>query len=189
MGVGVESFSWDGHLYKPLFHLTSGGAAVQVTPAALNKGEWEFLEALKKWHDSHGSFFDGRELYVLRNRSRKGISFFEAGNFYPDFILWLLDGDTQHIVFLDPKGIRHSEGWNDPKIMFHEEIKRLEERLGDPGIHLYSFILSATAFQDLLHFGEDAKREDFSAAGVLFLNETAPRYLDQLFERLVGSRG
>ena len=109
---------------------------------------------------------------------------FEAGNFYADFILRLRDGDTQHIVFLDPKGIRHSEGWNDSKIMFHKEIKRLEERLGDPGIHLHFFMLSATAFQDLLHFGEQTKREDFDAAGVLFLNETAPHYLDSLFRKI-----
>ena len=68
--------------------------------------------------------------------------------------------------------------------MFHEEIKRLEERPGDPGIHLHSFILSATALQDLLQFGEDAKREGFNAAGVLFLNETAPHYLDSLFPKI-----
>jgi hypothetical protein len=36
------------------------------------------------------SLLAGCDMYLLRNQSRKGIDFFEAGNFYPDFILWLL---------------------------------------------------------------------------------------------------
>ena len=45
-----------------------------------------------------------------------GLGFFtQDSNFYPDFILWLLemDGDTvahQSIAFIDPKGIRNSQG-------------------------------------------------------------------------------
>ncbi len=35
-----------------------------------------------------------KELYLLRNLSKgRGVGFFEAGNFHPDFILWLLGGD------------------------------------------------------------------------------------------------
>jgi len=36
----------------------------------------------------------------------KGIGFFEANNFYPDFILWLLTEDRQYIAFVAPKGLR-----------------------------------------------------------------------------------
>jgi hypothetical protein len=35
------------------------------------------------------------------------VGFFEAGNFHPDFILWLLVGGQQHVIFVDPKGIRN----------------------------------------------------------------------------------
>ena len=49
----------------------------------------------------------------------KGIGFFEAGNFYPDFILWLLIGEHQYVTFIDPKGIVHLEGGDDPKIRFY----------------------------------------------------------------------
>ena len=52
-----------------------------------------FVEDLKAFHDGHADFFGTRELYLLRNLSKgRGVGFFEAGNFHPDFILWLLAG-------------------------------------------------------------------------------------------------
>ncbi|GAB4266256.1 hypothetical protein [Thermincola ferriacetica] len=58
--------------------------------------------------ENHREFFKDKELYLLRNQSRgKGIGFFEAGNFYPDFILWILYNGKQYITFVDPKGIRN----------------------------------------------------------------------------------
>ena len=84
------------------------------------------------------------QTYLLRNRSRgRGVGFFEAGNFHPDFILWLLAGDRQHVTFVDPKGIRNI-GVDDPKIRFFETIKEIERRLGDPKVALDSFIVSRT---------------------------------------------
>jgi hypothetical protein len=60
-----------------------------------------------------------RELYLVRNLIKgKRVGFFEAGNFYPDFILWLMADGEQHFGFVDPKGIR-SLGWSDPNIYFH----------------------------------------------------------------------
>jgi hypothetical protein len=67
----------------------------------------------------------------------------QAGNFHPDFILWLLVGDQQHVIFVDPKGIRNI-GATDPKIQFHADIKTIEHRLGDPNVRLESFIISNT---------------------------------------------
>jgi hypothetical protein len=55
----------------------------------------------------------------------------EAGNFHPDFIVWLIDGDHEHISFVDPKGIRNL-GFQDPRIQFHQTIKEIETRLSDP---------------------------------------------------------
>ena len=92
----------------------------------LNKGEQLFVEDLKKFHDNAGGFFKNKQLYLLRNLSKgRGVGFFEAGNFHPDFILWLLVGGRQHIVFVDPKGIRNL-GPTDPKIQFYETIKEIE---------------------------------------------------------------
>jgi hypothetical protein len=72
-----------------------------------------------------------------------GVGFFEAGNFHPDFILWLLVEGYQHVLFVDPKGIRNL-GATDPKIQFYRTIKEIEERLGDPAVRLHSFIVSNT---------------------------------------------
>ena len=77
----------------------------------LNKGECRFVEDLKAFHGGHADFFETRELYLLRNLSKgRGVGFFEAGNFHPDFILWLLTAGQQEVIFVDPKGIRNLRG-------------------------------------------------------------------------------
>lgn len=100
------------HLYQPLIHLGKG--AVKVSPVALNKGEKNFVEHLRSFYETEVKFFEDRQLYLLRNMSRgRGIGFFEAGNFHPDFIVWLLVGAKQYVTFVDPKGILRS-GDNGP---------------------------------------------------------------------------
>lgn len=139
---GMKAIWFGKHLYQPLLYLDSN--IVEISPAPLNKGERQFVEDLKTFHDGNTDYFKTRELYLLRNLSKgRGVGFFEAGNFHPDFILWLLAGDRQHVIFVDPKGIRNL-GREDPKIQFHETIKEIEERLGDSAIHLQSFIVSNT---------------------------------------------
>ena len=139
---GIKAIWFGQHLYQPLLYLDTH--VVEITPAPLNKGEREFVEDLKAFHDGNTDFFATRELYLLRNLSRgRGVGFFEAGNFHPDFILWLLAGGQQHVIFVDPKGIRNL-GRDDLKIQFHETIKEIEQRLGDPAVRLQSFIVSNT---------------------------------------------
>ena len=139
---GLKALWFGQHLYEPLLYLDS--SIVEISPAALNKGERQFVEDLKMYHDQHGAFFETRELYLLRNLSKgRGVGFFEAGNFHPDFILWLVSGPKQHIIFVDPKGIRNL-GPTDPKIQFHATIKEIEQRLGNPEVTLSSFIVSNT---------------------------------------------
>ena len=139
---GMKAIWFGKHLYQPLLYLDTH--VVEITPAPLNKGEREFVEDLKAFHDGNTDFFATRELYLLRNLSRgRGVGFFEAGNFHPDFILWLLAGGQQHVIFVDPKGIRNL-GRDDLKIQFHETIKEIEQRLGDPAVRLQSFIVSNT---------------------------------------------
>lgn len=89
---GLESFSFSQHLYQPL--LTVEGEAVKVTPVPLNEGEYNFIQDLKLYYENNEDFFKDKQLYLLRNQSKgKGIGFFEAGGFYPDFILWILHDD------------------------------------------------------------------------------------------------
>ena len=112
--------------------------------------------------------FKNTPLFLLRNLSRgRGIGFFEAGNFYPDFILWRIDGDKQRITFVDPKGIRHLSWANEAKLDFHQTIQDVEARMGDANISLRSFIVSVTSADEMaLHWG--VTRADMAARNILF---------------------
>ena len=90
------------------------------------------------------------------------MGFFEAGNFYPDFVLWIDTPDVQYISFIDPKGLRMLP-WHDPKIEFYARIKDLESRLqpttSEKRIILNSFIMSGTPSEDLRHLWGKSKQE------------------------------
>lgn len=181
----IYAMRWNQHLYAPLIHI-EGNAVVEVSPVDLNSGEWQFIHDLKKFHESNKPFFENKELFVLRNRSKKGIGFFEAGNFYPDFIVWLVVGTKQHVCFVDPKGLLHTQGFNDPKIAFAEKIKELEARLkpDNPDLSLDSFILSTTSFKQI-HWWDKLKTEaDFAKAHVLLQKDEPDQYIRQMLASL-----
>lgn len=175
----LQAISFGQHLYQPLLHFKSD--FVDVTPVSLNPGEKEFIADLRTFYDGNPTYFKDRELYVLRNMSRgRGIGFFEAGNFYPDFLLWQLVGDKQYVTFVDPKGIRNLEGPDDPKIRFYRTIKSLEARLGDPNVILNSFIISNTPFQQVRWWTESLSKDQFTNAHVLFQKEDRTTYIKRL---------
>ena len=120
-------------------------------------------------------------LYLLRNLSKgRGVGFFEAGNFHPDFILWLLAGGRQHVIFVDPKGIRNL-GATDPKIQFHETIKEIEVRLGDSAVRLQSFIVSNTPSATMqMLWGID--KSEMQKRHVLFQEEDRASYVRSMLE-------
>jgi hypothetical protein len=105
-------------------------------------------------------------------------------NFRPDFIVWLLVGDRQHVVFVDPKGIRNF-GATDPKIEFHQTIKEIEQRLGDSNVKLDSFIVSNTpshTMQKLWNIDKPA----MAARHILFQEEDSDTYIGALLNAVVG---
>ncbi len=176
---GIKALWFGCHLYQPLLSLES--KVVQISPAPLNKGEREFVEDLKSFHDKNERFFENRDLYLLRNLSRgRGIGFFEAGNFHPDFILWLLEEGQQKIMFVDPKGIRNLDQ-NDPKIKFFETIKGIEERLGDPSVSLHSFIVSNTS-SSTMHRQWNLAKHEMEQRNVLFQKEDKDDYIRKILE-------
>lgn len=181
---GLMTLWFERHLYQPLLYLDSN--IVEISPAALNKGEKLFVEDLRMFYEAEqakgdDSFFKGKELYLLRNLSKgRGVGFFEAGNFHPDFIVWLLIGDRQHVVFVDPKGIRNI-GWTDPKIQFCQTIKDIEIRLGDPKVVLDSFIVSNTASHTMqMLWGKD--KDEMHGRHILFQEEDKDHYVRVLLE-------
>jgi len=146
------AFDFRHHLYTPLICLKTGGLKLTVSPVSLNEDEKRFVDKLKAFVDSNAAIFEGKNLYLLRNKSKVGMGFFEAGNFYPDFVLWIDMPEVQYITFIDPKGLRHIQ-WDDPKIEFYTTIKDLEARLQlssrNKRIVLNSFIMSGTPSEDL----------------------------------------
>ena len=182
---GLSAVWFDRHLYQPLLALEGG--VVEISPAPLNRGERRFVEDLKRHCDRNPAAFEGRELYLLRNRSRgRGVGFFEAGNFHPDFILWLLAGGRQHVTFVDPKGVRNV-GVDDPKIRFFETIKEIERRLGDPRVVLESFIVSRTPSHVMEKLWGIGKPE-MAARHVAFQDEDRGSYIGAILRGVGGER-
>ncbi len=118
---------------------------------------------------------------MLRNQSKTGLGFFTEGNFYPDFILWIIKDDKQYISFIDPKGIRNLNPKDDPKLNFSDKIKEIENKLGDENTILNSFIISNTSLSTLNDIHSDLKYSFFEGKNVYF--QEKDDYIDQLIER------
>jgi hypothetical protein len=181
----LHAIGFGQHLYYPLLHCTS--SAIEISPVELNEGEKDFVQDLRGFYDANKPFFAERETYLLRNLSRgRGVGFFEAGNFHPDFILWLLVDNRQYITFVDPKGISNLEGRGDPKIAFHKTIKELEVRFGDPLVTLASFIVANTPHAQVKWWSDGMTKEEFEACNVLFQKDDQDTYIRKLLEKVVG---
>ncbi len=166
-------FDFRSHLYAPLICLEKSNLKIQVSPVALNTGEMRFVDYLKTYVEEHAAELADKSFYLLRNKSKAGIGFFEAGNFYPDYVLWIDTPETQYISFIDPKGLKHIQP-DDLKIEFYRTIKELEARLSPPAdgkrIVLNSFIMSSTRTSDLQMWWPNADRAYREARNVYTLD-------------------
>ncbi|MFZ5945055.1 MAG: DEAD/DEAH box helicase family protein [Bacillota bacterium] len=172
--LNFRYFDFYSHLYTPLISIDKG-IRIEVSPVSLNSDEKLFVDRLKKYCDDNPSAFTEKRMYLLRNKSKVGMGFFEAGNFYPDYIMWIAEDEKQYITFIDPKGIMMLErNINNPKIQFYKTIKDLEARLQptctDKQIILNSFIMSGTSAADASAF-YGVKRQEFESRNVLFLED------------------
>lgn len=183
----LQAIFFSQHLYEPLIYLNSD--LIEVRPVHLNEGERDFIVDLRSFYQDNRESFRDKELYLLRNMSRgRGIGFFEAGNFYPDFILWLVEGKRQHVTFVDPKGIRNLRGPDDPKIRFYRTIKDLEARLGDTNVALDSFILSNTPYQQVSWWDGGMPLADFESRHVLFTKPDRHIYISKMLHEILGRK-
>jgi hypothetical protein len=170
------------HLFQPLFHVRKNGK-ITILPVALNESEFQFVTDLKEWSETNAAELqkDGAELFLLRNLSRgKGVGFFEAGNFHPDFILWMIVDGKQYVTFIEPHGLLH-EGPASDKVQFHKRIKDIESRFANPDVILNSFILSWTKYPQL-RWG--IPQDEMEANHVLFMTDDRDNYIDKLFDSL-----
>ena len=195
-GQWMQAMRFDRHLFYPILCLkdkdkngkklfldeNTNEPLVKISPVALNVGETTFVSDIRKYYDDHkDDTLRGKELYLLRNESRKGIGFFESSGFYPDFILWVNEGEKQHVIFIDPKGIRNLKGLGDPKIQLYNQLKaEVEPSLGDKDIILDSYIISNTPYNQVSFWGEPKK---FEESHVLFQNDSG--YINILFYKIL----
>lgn len=196
----MVAISFDRHLFYPLFALEND-ADKEIVPLKLRPlglgapSEVQFARDLQAFYESPaGKVAIGkRSLYLLRNAAseEKGLGFALAGNFYPDFLLWLVDDATgeQWLTFVDPKGLRNMD-LTHPKLGLYKEVKSLETTLnkqakaGEPRLVLNAFVLSPTNFSDLLNVGDPAKKQDLEDRHVLFMEEGRDSYLKKMFARI-----
>jgi len=182
------AFDYYNHLYVPLVSIKDG-FKIEVRPVGLNKDEKRFIDLLREYVNNNPSLFSDYKLYLLRNKAKVGIGFFEAGNFYPDFILWVANDKKQYINFIDPKGIMMlDKNINNEKIMFFETIKELEKQLqktdNSVDIVLNSFIMSGTSFSDVkVKYGVNNKME-YEKRNVLFLEDED--CIEKVFNKILG---
>ncbi len=196
----MVAISFDRHLFYPLFSFEQDGdkdlVPLKLKPLGLGApSEVTFVRDLEAFYNSsEGKEVIGpRSLYLLRNadREEKGLGFALAGNFYPDFLLWLVDDASgkQWLTFVDPKGLRNLD-LSHPKLGLYKEVKTLERTLasqakaGEPPLILNSFIISPTNFTDLLNLGDSAEKSELENRHVLFMEEGGSSYLSKLFAKL-----
>ena len=179
-----KSFNSSKHLYNPVLFKNAQLTTLKITPIELNDGEIKFVEDLEYHFDKNPDEYANMEIFLLRNKSKVGIGFFEEGGFYPDFIMWILKDDKQYITFIDPKGIRNLNPITDPKLNFSASIKLKEQALGDPNIILNSFIISNTPSQQILDLHSNVTKIELENKNVLF-QEDKYTYIQMMINKII----
>ncbi|MFU2127376.1 DEAD/DEAH box helicase family protein [Gallibacterium anatis] len=183
--ANITAICFEPHLYYPIMTLENAESLpLTMKPMDMNEAsEIRFVQDLQAAHEDGRlkDWIGDKDLYLLRNAAnkKKGLGFALAGNFYPDFLLWLVDRETgkQWLSFIDPKGILQM-GINDPKFGLAEEVKNLQKENG-LDIQLNAFILSITKREDVLHVNV----EDYGKKNILFMQDKD--YLEVMFEKIL----
>lgn len=195
-----KALNVEEHLYKPLVFLAekdtngnrpyvdvvTGEPTLKVSPVALNLGELNFVTSFREYCKGHqDDVLAGKQVYLLRNESKRGLGFFEANNFYPDFILWILDGEKQYITFIDPKGIRNLKGLEDDKIQLFKYLQtEVSSQLGNNHLMLNSFIISNTPMEQVEFWLKNPfEKGEFQKNHVLFKDDKG--YLETMMNMIL----
>ncbi|MGZ9871788.1 DEAD/DEAH box helicase family protein [Priestia endophytica] len=178
----IAIMNFDISLYNPLIHVRKNAVDIKVTPVALNESEWDFVSKLREHLKEQAEKFKDKEVFLIRNVSKRGIGFFEDNGFYPDFIMWVSDDSSYRMIFIEPHGMRDSSLSNE-KVQLHKKIKSFEQELsGIDGKQpvLESFILSSTKYLNI----EDKaiSKEQWNENHVLFMEDAD--VIEQLMIRI-----
>ncbi|KDB45225.1 DEAD/DEAH box helicase family protein [Glaesserella parasuis] len=187
---GLQMLCFDGHLYAPIFAcLERQDLPFSIQPLAIgDESELRLISDLvnAKASGKLSEWTQGKDLYLLRNAANKskGLGFALAGNFYPDFLLWLVDNQTgkQWLSLIDPKGIRNMD-LDNAKFGLYDELQKLAHELKIETPILSAFILSITKQADLLNVGH-LTTQDFAEKHILFMDGNQV-YLKQMFKMML----
>ena len=189
-----RAITFDRHLFYPLLDKKDESLPFTWSPMLFDytshtqSSEVKFVLDLQSYINTPAAddLLKDYELYLLRNADNKyrGLGFALAGNFYPDFLLWLVNKKTgkQYLTLVDPKGIRNMNH-DDAKIEFYKEVKNIEAKLEHPDLILNSFILSVTPMKDILN--NSLSEEEFAEKNVLFMVGNGTAYLGQMFKKIL----
>jgi len=183
----IPTIHFDRHLYTPLVVYDKHKEFIKSEPAKLNDGETRFVKELRDYLKRNK--VKDKEVFLLRNLSRRGVKFFQTSGFYPDFIIWLKENSKQTIVFIDPKGIRNLGNFNDEKIQLRKTIKEIEKEIKLDKEHkkprLESMILSVSNYKEIKKtFGEgNIPKQEFEKHHILFMEDNS--LIDKIFQNIL----
>jgi hypothetical protein len=174
------------HLYRSLLSMGMGNNLWRTTPPALEDSERDFVEDLNRYlRQHHGKRLRQREVFLLRNQSRgKGVGFYENEGFYPDFILWILDGVKQRIVFIEPHGMVHEDiNEDNDKLTLFKRLRDLSyERFRFEHVQMDAFVISRTSLSDLIGRYPDEDKDTFAEKWHILFRADDPAYLEPIFQ-------
>jgi len=188
--LNLVNIFFDRHLYQPLLARYGDTLKVEIHPEGLNIGERKFILDLKSHIENHADTFAGKKIFVLRNFPKRGVGFFENVNFFPDFIIWIVYGNVQHLLFVEPHGTVFSKsGFKDEKIQLCNTIKELQEKLNEKKkgtrITLDSFIVSVTEKQSVGGVFDYPADSVYDENHVLFQEDE--RYIRKMLQTILHS--
>lgn len=178
-----KSFVSTNHIYNPI--LFKNIKNIKISPIELNQGEIQFIKDLDIYISKNKDIYNKDNIFLLRNKSKVGIGFFEDGGFYPDFIMWILKDNKQYITFIDPKGIRNIDLNKNKKINFYKSIKEKEDYIGDKNTILNSFIISNTEYSELINIQEYMTKIELNNKNILFQKEDKSSYIKDMFDKIL----
>lgn len=176
----------EGYLYRSLLNMGMGNNLWRTTPPALEDSEKDFVEDLNQYlRRPPEKYLHQKEVFLLRNQSRgRGVGFYENEGFYPDFILWILDGVKQRIVFIEPHGMVHEDiNENNDKLTLFKRLRDISyERFRFEHVQMDAFVISRTSLSDLIGRYPDEDRDSFAEKWHILFRTDNPTYLDPIFQ-------
>lgn len=173
-----ELMSLQSSLYNPLLYVQKGEKEIVITPVALVESEKRFVMDLDSYVSNNKDKFIEKEVYLIRNKAKKGVGFFETSGFYPDFIMWVIEGTKQYITFIDPHGMVH-ESISSEKVQLHKRIKDIQVKLDNPNVILNSIITTDSFITDLVDYHSE---DEWNSNNVFFMNDA--NYIQKIFEAI-----